>query len=133
MLFVAETPPILSPGGLPPHPSGSVLDLETPTLNAGGMGNGKRRESGSSPYFADLPVRPRIITLSHPVLLPALVPPGDSAGAVVGVVEDLVKPDISVEKAKDGLVKGEPGFGEVLAWVYVWRWDVSMLEREIWE
>ena len=120
LLFANETPPILSPGGggggLPPHPRSAPAD-------------------GSSPYFDDLPVRPQIITLGSMSKLSIVLAGSTSADSSSSsdLVEQIVKPDVSVERAKNGLQAGEEGFNEVLAWVYVWRWDVGMLEREIWE
>lgn len=43
------------------------------------------------------------------------------------------KPDVTVDRVRQGVRQGERGFGEVEAWVYVWRDDVGKLEREIWE
>jgi len=43
------------------------------------------------------------------------------------------KADVTVDRVRQGVRQGERGFGEVEAWVYVWRDDVGKLEREIWE
>lgn len=114
LLFVEETPPVLSPNGMPP-----------------GNGNGDiinhNNAARPSPYFDNLPVRPQIITLGPPIQTSTMF------GLGTGPVDDLVKPDVTVERAKKGLQEGEEGSAEVLGWVYVWRWDVGKLEKEIWE
>jgi hypothetical protein len=112
LLFVEETPPVLSPNGMPPGNGDIINHNDT---------------ARPSPYFDNLPVRPQIITLGPPIQTSTMF------GLGTGPVDDLVKPDVTVERAKKGLQEGEEGFAEVLAWVYVWRWDVGKLEKEIWE
>jgi hypothetical protein len=113
MLFMEETPPVLSPNGMPPGPGIDIINHND--------------TARPSPYFADVPVRPQIITLGPLIQTTAMYTLG------TGPVDDLVKPDMTLERARRGLQAGEEGFAEVLAWVYVWRWDVGKLEREIWE